>query len=171
MIAKFVEDQMLEFVREMIRDLNQYIIAEIEALDYDNLVFVVQQDHELIMRAVIILYDYLLLSVILRPEEGELVTLAEMRLKIPQLINNMIDGHNSDILSLLAKDSLNDFTDSFEVDIIDRVEVVITIVSNQMHGIFVNQHHTSHLLIVEGSHQLAHQYLFLVVFVLALGLL
>lgn len=68
----------------------------------------------------------------------------------------MIDGHDSDVFGLLAKNSLNDLADSFEVDIVDRVEVVIAIVSNEMHGIFVNQHYASHLLIVKRGDELAH---------------
>lgn len=68
----------------------------------------------------------------------------------------MIDCHDSDVLGLLAKNSLNDLADSFEVDIVDRVEVVIAIVSYEMHGIFVDQHHASHLLIVKRCYELAH---------------
>ena len=41
----------------------------------------------------------------------------------------MTDGHNGDILGLFAKVGLYDFTNPFEVDIVDRVEVVIAIVS------------------------------------------
>lgn len=68
----------------------------------------------------------------------------------------MIDCHYSDVLGLFAKNSLSDFVYTFEVDIVDRVEVVIAIVSYEMHGIFVDQHHTSHLLIVKRSYQLTH---------------
>ena len=40
-----------------------------------------------------------------------------------------------------------------------------------MHGIFIDQHDTSHLLVVKACNHLTHQHFFLVIFVLPLRLL
>lgn len=74
---------MLELIRKVIRDFNYNVIAEIESLDYHNLILIVEQDQQLILRAVIILYNDLLLSIVLSPQKGELIPFAEMGLKVP----------------------------------------------------------------------------------------
>lgn len=171
MVAKPVKDQMLELVRKVICDLNDNVIAEIESFYNHNIIFIVEQDEELIMRAVVILNYDLFFRIVLRPQEWKLEPFIKMCLKVPYLINSMIDGHKRDVLGLLAKSSIYNLTNPFEVDIIDRVEVIITIVPNQMHGILINQHHTPHLLIIKSWNYLRHQYFFLVIFIFPLRLL
>lgn len=83
MIAKLAEHQMLEFIRKMIRDLNNNIIADIQPLDNHYLILIVEQYQQLIMRTVIILHNDLLLCIILSPQKGELVPIVKMRLKVP----------------------------------------------------------------------------------------
>lgn len=68
----------------------------------------------------------------------------------------MIDGHECDILGLLTKSSIYNLTNPLEVDIIDRVEVIIAIVPYQMHGILINQHYTPHLFIIKRCDYLRH---------------
>lgn len=83
MIAKLTEHQMLKFVRKVIGDLNNNIIAEIQPLDNHYLILIIEQYQQLIMRTVIILHNDLLLCIILSPQKGELVPFAKMRLKVP----------------------------------------------------------------------------------------
>ena len=73
---------MFELVRKVVCDLNDDVIAEIESLDYHYFVFVVEQDEEFIMRTVVILNDYLLLRIVLRPKEGKFESSTKMRLKV-----------------------------------------------------------------------------------------
>lgn len=121
--------------------------------------------------AILILNDYTFLRVIDTPQESKLKGFTKFGLEVSQLIEGLIMSHNRKILGLGAKITSRNPGNIIQMYGINRVEIIIAIVSYDEYRVFVYQHQSPHLFVKESSYEITHRDFFLVIFVLALSLL
>lgn len=118
---------MLKFVRQALSQIYHDLVTAIAFLKEIKLFIAVKNNKNIQLRLIVKVY-YNGKCLIFR-WISDFKALIETSLKVLKLINQLINRQKSEQFCLLAKSSRNEWTDSFKMYRIDRIEIVVTVIT------------------------------------------
>lgn len=134
-----------------------------------NFVFIREENEQLITRIVMEINNqaFLMLFCILR--KNKFITTLKVILVILHLVKQLVSSKKSQCFSLPAKSSPSYCRKPLKKDPIDKIKIIIPIVSNLSHSILADYHQILQILIIEATNHLLNFHLFLITSVLTLA--
>ncbi len=118
---------MLKFVRQALSQIYHDLVTAIAFLKEIKLFIAVKNNKNIQLRLIVKVY-YNGKCLIFR-WISDFKALIETSLKVLKLINQLINRQKSEQFCLLTKSSRNEWTDSFKMYRIDRIEIVVTVIT------------------------------------------
>lgn len=168
LITHIGESMLFQFDRQMLFDI-EINLPSTNFIHKVNFVFIREENEQLIPRIVMEIDNqtFLMLFCILR--KNKFITPFKVMLVILHLVKQLIGSKKSQCFSLLAKSHPSYCRKPLKKDPIDKIKVIIPVVSNLSHGVLADDHQVLQILIVETTNHLLNVHPFLVTSVLTLA--
>jgi hypothetical protein len=154
-----VEIKIPKFIRQHFLQFDEHLISTIASLENIQLSITVKYEHQLQFRTVMIVYHDPLHRTAVFFAKCHSQTPSDMSFEIFKLKQQQISCQKSDVFTVFTKSSRNYFSKINQTDFINRIEIIISIVSDLAEHGTTQSHYTSHLLIIKITHRLSHRHL------------